>query len=452
MLRASLGGLHSGFRFDTPHRPTDTRSYTTLSSLVYAPSRSFAAHRSPFPWPVHQSPVANRPAAAVAVARTIPGRLITMVSQHQRPRPRTSPLLCLSLACASVVEAALTLQAPATLTTCQPASFNWTGGLPYYTLNVGPQGNTNLEQYVLTTKAYDWQVDYPAGTIVNVRLDSGAAYAPAYSYSGSMIVQAGTDNSCVPASHQNLSTSATLTNPTPLSAALKITFTTVPTNLSSCTSATWAWTGGSAPYTVTFIALDSAGMADTFTTNSPTYTWAPTYPGGVTLLMTVAPGSYVNSQQAFFKTMYIYNGTDSSCVTQQHLQNATRTSPPPYVAPVVSSSTRSPKPTATAFVSGNRATVQNSLSAGAIAGIVVGILGLGLIYLSFFIIRRRQQRNKMRFGNDGTPSSLMRLDSIEVEQEQRPVLGGRQGPSTGASGSSGAARPAGGNAPSVLRK
>ncbi|SCV71570.1 BQ2448_3158 [Microbotryum intermedium] len=397
-----------------------------------------------------------------------------MVSQHQRPRPRTSPLLCFSLACASVVvEAALTLQAPTTLTTCQPASFNWTGGLPYYTLNVGPQGNTNLEQYTLTTKAYDWQVDYPAGTIINVRLDSGAAYAPAYAYAGSMIVQAGTDDSCVPASHQNLSTSSAITSPlTPgLSATSKITFTTVPTNLSSCTSATWSWTGGSAPYTVTsasacltVIALDSAGMVDTFTTNQPTYTWAPTYPGGqselssvygVTLLMTVAPGSYVNSQQAFFKTMYIYNGTDASCITRQHLQNATRTSPPPYVAPVVSTSTRSPKATATAFVSGNRATVQNSLSAGAIAGIVVGILGLGLIYLGFFIIRRRQQRNRVRFGNDGTPSSLMRLDSIEVEQEQRPVLGGRQGPSTaGASGSgSGSApRPTGGSAPGVLRK
>ncbi|KAM0790866.1 hypothetical protein ACM66B_004707 [Microbotryomycetes sp. NB124-2] len=101
---------------------------------------------------------------------------------------------------AQLAQAAFIMSSPPQLVECLNAPFNWTGGVPPYKLTMANGNDTKVYR---SSKAGSMLIDYPAGTLLNIRLDSGTAGSPNFALSGSMVVQSGTDQSCIPPENQN---------------------------------------------------------------------------------------------------------------------------------------------------------------------------------------------------------------------------------------------------------
>jgi len=95
---------------------------------------------------------------------------------------------------------ALTVNSPASLTTCQPVLLSWTdadGAAPYYPAIIpgGQSAAAPLKQFPSQTgTSLTWNVDLAAGTSVTIQVTDGAG---TINYSSQVTIQAGSDTSCV---------------------------------------------------------------------------------------------------------------------------------------------------------------------------------------------------------------------------------------------------------------
>ncbi|KAK1924842.1 hypothetical protein DB88DRAFT_539642 [Papiliotrema laurentii] len=94
--------------------------------------------------------------------------------------------------------AALRIETPPSLVTCQPAAIAFADGQPPYFVAVLPAGQvsaTPLKQFPETNSSpLTWTVDLPANTNITLRVTDGTG-TPAYS--SSAVIQPGTDTACV---------------------------------------------------------------------------------------------------------------------------------------------------------------------------------------------------------------------------------------------------------------
>ncbi|KAK4050711.1 hypothetical protein OIO90_004933 [Microbotryomycetes sp. JL221] len=285
---------------------------------------------------------------------------------------------------ATAAKAAFIMSSPPQLVECANAQFNWTGGLPPYRLTMANGNDTKVYR---SSKAGSMLIDYPRGTLLNIRIDSGSAGSPNFALSGSMVVQPGTDQSCIPP--ENEDNQLIFTDP--------IEWVNLPEQLTGCTGTTFSWTGGTAPYTLRIYPLNSGGLFEEYTVSTTTYNWQVDMPFGSTVYAWVVGTNYMTSgsSPSFSPTYYIFNGTDDSCVPTANV-NASVSDPPPKPVVVINTRTSSivDEPSDTALFTGNRDSVNSTLGAGAIAGIVVGCVSIVFIYLLYVLLKRRSRNQQ----------------------------------------------------------
>ncbi|WVQ98769.1 hypothetical protein IAU59_005900 [Kwoniella sp. CBS 9459] len=94
---------------------------------------------------------------------------------------------------------ALTINTPASLIECQPASITWSGGSgsPYY-ISIIPGGEASAAALENLPNAdsspVTWTVDIAAGTNITVRITDASG---AIAYSSPVVIQAGSSTSCL---------------------------------------------------------------------------------------------------------------------------------------------------------------------------------------------------------------------------------------------------------------
>lgn len=83
----------------------------------------------------------------------------------------------------------------------------------------------------------------------------------------------------------------------------------------ACQTATFSWSGGTSPYTVLALAVNSAGKFTQINTTSPTVDFEVNFPGGSTIYLnvqSVGATALQNTPPSFTKTYYVYNSTDEA--------------------------------------------------------------------------------------------------------------------------------------------
>ncbi|AAW41559.1 hypothetical protein CNBB2910 [Cryptococcus deneoformans B-3501A] len=114
------------------------------------------------------------------------------------------------VALAGTVNAALSINTPASLIECQPAALSWSGGssTPYY-LAVLPGGQvsaTALENIdTVDTESYTWTVNLASGTNITIRVTDGSGNI---AYSSPVVIQEGSSSSCLTSSSSSSATAA----------------------------------------------------------------------------------------------------------------------------------------------------------------------------------------------------------------------------------------------------
>lgn len=81
-------------------------------------------------------------------------------------------------------------------------------------------------------------------------------------------------------------------------------------------------------------------------------------------------------------------------------------------------------PTSSTLPTGNRDTVDNGLSTGAIAGIVVGIVSLFAIYGLYLLVRRRQKRQQQYNSRQQDMVGMQRMPDSSATLEKVTVASG----------------------------
>ncbi|EAL17824.1 hypothetical protein CNBL0860 [Cryptococcus deneoformans B-3501A] len=119
--------------------------------------------------------------------------------------------------------AALTINTPASIVECQPASITFSDGTSPYILAAIPGGQVSAAAIEtindsLTTSPYTWTVNLAAGTNITLKITDATG---TIAYSSPIVVQAGSSQSCInaTASTSGLSTAAVTTTASDTSAA-----------------------------------------------------------------------------------------------------------------------------------------------------------------------------------------------------------------------------------------
>ncbi|OXH40429.1 hypothetical protein J008_01164 [Cryptococcus neoformans] len=114
------------------------------------------------------------------------------------------------VALAGTVNAALSINTPASLIECQPASLSWTGGSssPYY-LAVLPGGQVSASAIenidTVDSTSYTWTVNIASGTNITIRVTDGGGNI---AYSSPVVIQQGSSTSCLTSSSSSSATAA----------------------------------------------------------------------------------------------------------------------------------------------------------------------------------------------------------------------------------------------------
>ncbi|WVQ71661.1 hypothetical protein IAR50_001201 [Cryptococcus sp. DSM 104548] len=113
------------------------------------------------------------------------------------------------LAAVTGVASALTINSPASLIECQPASLTWSDGTAPYYLAIIPGGEVSASAYesfdAVDSSPYTWTVNLASGTNITVKVtDSTGTIA----YSSAVVIQEGSSSSCLTSSISGVSTSS----------------------------------------------------------------------------------------------------------------------------------------------------------------------------------------------------------------------------------------------------
>ncbi|KAK8869767.1 hypothetical protein IAR55_000335 [Kwoniella newhampshirensis] len=110
----------------------------------------------------------------------------------------------------AAAQAQLSVNTPASLIECQPASLSWTGSTsaPYFIafLPGGQVSAPAIEQLqAVQSSPYTWNVNIAANTNITIRVTDGTG---AIAYSSPVVIQAGSNSACLSSAAGDASTSA----------------------------------------------------------------------------------------------------------------------------------------------------------------------------------------------------------------------------------------------------
>ncbi|KIR53141.1 hypothetical protein I315_04177 [Cryptococcus gattii Ru294] len=113
-------------------------------------------------------------------------------------------------ALAGTVNAALSINTPASIIECQPAALSWTGGSssPYYlaALPGGEVAASALENIgTVDSTSYTWTVNIASGTNITIKVTDGQGNV---AYSSPLVIQQGSSTSCLTSSSSSSPTAA----------------------------------------------------------------------------------------------------------------------------------------------------------------------------------------------------------------------------------------------------